>query len=289
MLEPFFNPRGVAVIGASRDPYKPGFGIVRNLRDIGYRGGIYPVNPAAREILGYVCYRSVAEVPDPVDLAVVIVPAERVAEVIEQCGERGIRHAVVASGGFSELGPEGRMRERSVVETAQRWGMRLIGPNCIGTIDTHTPFNSTFTIGAPLPGDLGFVSQSGALCVALLMWARGEGVGFSRIVSLGNQADVTETEILTDLANDPHTRVLMAYVEGVADGRAFVETARQISRQKPLIVLKAGQGADGARAVRSHTGAIAGSAEAYRAALRRCGALQAETLQDLAARRSRCP
>lgn len=282
MLEPFFNPRGVAVIGASRDPHKPGFGVVRNLRDIGFRGAIYPVNPAAREILGYACYSSVADVPDPVDLAVVIVPAEQVVEVIEQCAVRGIRHAVVASGGFSEVGPEGRSREQALVQTAQRWGMRVIGPNCIGTIDTHTPLNATFTIGTPQPGDIGLVSQSGALCVALLVWARGEGIGFSRIASLGNQADVTETEVLRDLADDPHTRVLAAYVEGLTDGRAFMEVAERISRKKPLVVLKAGQGAGGARAVRSHTGAMAGSAEAYRAAFRSCGALQAETLQDLA-------
>jgi acetyltransferase len=282
MLEPFFNPRGVAVIGASRDPHKPGYGVVRNLRDIGFPGAIYPVNPATREILGYACYGSVADVPDPVDLAVVIVAAERVVEVIEQCAARGIRHAVVASGGFSEGGPEGRAREQALVETARRWGMRVIGPNCIGTIDTHTPLNVTFTIGTPQPGEIGFVSQSGALCVALLVWARGEGIGFSRIASLGNQADVTETEVLEDLVDDPHTRVLAAYVEGLIDGRAFMEVAERISRQKPLIVLKAGHGSDGARAVRSHTGAMAGSAEAYRAAFDRCGVLQAETLLDLA-------
>ena len=282
MLETFFTPRGIAVIGASRDPYKPGYGVVRNLRDIGFQGGIYPVNPAASEILGYRCYRSVAEVPDPVDLAVIIVAAERVIEVIKQCAARGIRHAVVSSGGFSEIGEEGHAREQALVETAKQLGMRIIGPNCIGTIDTHHPVNVTFTIGKPRPGPIGFVSQSGALCVALLMWAQNEEIGFSRIASLGNQADVNETEMLAALGEDPRTQVVTAYIEGVADGRAFMEVAERLSRRKPLIVLKGGRGSGGARAVRSHTGALAGSLEAYQAAFHRCGALQANTLLDLA-------
>jgi acetyl coenzyme A synthetase (ADP forming)-like protein len=278
---PFFNPRGVAVIGASRDPHKPGHGTVRNLRDIGFRGAIYPVNPAATEILGYTCYQSVTDVPDPVDLAVIMVAAERVVQVIEQCARRGIRHAVVASGGFSEIGPAGRAYEQDLVQVARKHGMRVIGPNCIGTIDTYSPVNVTFTIGAPQPGDIGFISQSGALCVALMDWARLEGIGFSRLVSLGNQADVTDTEMLSALADDPHTRVITAYIEGLKDGQAFTDVAGQISRHKPVVVLKAGHGEGGAKAVMSHTGAIAGSSEAYRAAFRRCGVLQADTLQDL--------
>ncbi|MCS7261643.1 MAG: acetate--CoA ligase family protein, partial [Anaerolineae bacterium] len=282
MLEPFFTPRGIAVIGASRDPYKPGYGVVRNLRDIGFPGGIYPVNPAAQEILGYRCYPSVSEVPDPVDLAVVIVAAERVIEVIKQCAARGIHHAVVSSGGFSEIGEEGRVREQALVETAKQLGMRIIGPNCIGTIDTYHHVNVTFTIGKPRPGPIGFVSQSGALCVALLMWAENNGIGFSRIASLGNQADVNETEMLAVLGEDLRTQVVTAYIEGVADGRAFMEVAERISRKKPLIVLKGGRGSGGAKAVRSHTGALAGSPEAYQAAFHRCGALQANTLLDLA-------
>jgi acetate---CoA ligase (ADP-forming) len=281
MLEPFFNPRGVAVIGASRDPHKPGYGIVRNLRDIGFRGAIYPVNPAASEILGYTCYQSITDVPDPVDLAVIMVAAERVAQVIEQCAGRGIQHAIVASGGFAEVGPEGRAREQELVRLARQHRMRIMGPNCIGTIDTYSPVNVTFTVGAPQPGDIGFISQSGALCVALMDWARLEGIGFSRLVSLGNQADVTETEMLSALADDPHTRVITAYVEGLKDGQAFTQMAEQISRDKSIVVLKAGHGEGGAKAVISHTGAMAGSADAYRAAFRRCGVLQAETLQDL--------
>jgi acetyl coenzyme A synthetase (ADP forming)-like protein len=281
MLKPFFNPRGVAVIGASRDPHKPGYGVVHNLAAIHYPGAIYPVNPAATRILGYPCYPSVAEVPEPVDLAVIIVAAARVAALVEQCARRGIRHIVVSSGGFAEAGPEGRAREEELARLARELGVRIMGPNCVGTIDTSTPLNVTFTAGTPLPGDLAFVSQSGALCVALMDWAQGNGIGFSRIVSLGNQVDVTETEVLAELGGDANTRVIIAYLEGVADGRAFMAAADAVARHKPLVVLKAGRAAGGAKAVMSHTGVLAGSDEAYAAAFRRCGALQAGTLEEL--------
>lgn len=280
-LEPFFSPRGVAVIGASRNSHKPGYGIVRNLAAIRYPGGIYPVNPAASHILDYPCYPSVLQVPDPVDLAVIILPAQQVPKALEQCAERGIRHVVVSSGGFGEQGEEGKAREQELVRLARRHGVRLMGPNCVGTIDTSTPLNVTFTAGTPLPGNVAFVSQSGALCVALMEWARRNGMGFSRIVSLGNQADVTETEVIASLADDPNTRVITAYVEGISDGRAFMEVAARVGRHKPLIVLKAGRAAGGARAVRSHTGALAGSAEAYAAAFERCGVLQASSLEEM--------
>src|SRR5512135_2615791 len=184
-LDPFFNPRGVAIIGASRDPQKLGYGVVRNLTDYHYPGPIYPINPTAREILGHTCYPSIADVPDPVDLAVIVVAAPAVAAMVDQCGKRGIRHVIVVSGGFSETGPEGRAREESLLEVARQYGMRIIGPNCIGTIDSHTPLDVTFVIGLPERGDIGFVSQSGALCCAVLVWAQETGMGFSRIASLG--------------------------------------------------------------------------------------------------------
>jgi acyl-CoA synthetase (NDP forming) len=210
MLNPFFNPNGVAVIGASRDPHKLGYGVVRNLVEYHYRGPIYPVNPAASEILNHRCYTSIAEVPDPVDLAVVVVPAPVVADMLDQCGKRGIKHTIVISGGFGETGREGRAREEALARVARKHGMRLVGPNCIGTIDTHASVNTTFVVGMPQVGAIGFVSQSGAMCAAVIDWARGAGVGFSRIVSLGNQADVNETEMLTALVDDPQTRVITA-------------------------------------------------------------------------------
>ena len=281
MLNAFFNPRGVAVIGASNDPHKLGYGIVRNLAEHRYRGAIYPVNPGAREILGHACYATVAEVPDPLDLAVVVVPAPAVAGVIDACGQRGIKHAIVISGGFRELGAEGHAREQALADVVHRHGMRLIGPNCIGIIDTHTPVNTTFVIGMPQVGDIGFVSHSGAICAVVIDWARGAGVGFSRIVSLGNQVDVNETELLAALADDPQTRVITAYIEGVADGRAFLRAMSEATRRKPVAVLKAGQGQSGARAVASHTGALAGSAEVFDAACRHSGVLRASTMEEL--------
>lgn len=281
MLDPFFNPRGVAIIGASNNPHKLGHGIVRNLIDYRYGGPIYPVNPKASEVLGHTCWPSVKEVPDPVDLAVVIVPAPAVLEVIEQCGQRGIQQVIVISGGFGETGPDGKAREKSLLEMAAQYGMRLIGPNCIGTIDTHTPINTTFVVGMPQIGDIGFVSQSGAMCAVVIDWARGAGVGFSRIVSLGNQIDVNEAEMLSSLAADPQTQVITAYLEGVADGRAFMAAAEAAARRKPVVVLKGGHGESGAKAVASHTGALAGSREAYDAAFRYSGVLRADTMEEL--------
>jgi acetyltransferase len=281
MLDPFFNPAGIAVIGASSDPHKLGHGVVRNLIDYRYRGPIYPVNPRAAEILGRACYPSVDEVPDPLDLAVIIVPATAVTGVIDACGRRGIGHAIVVSGGFGETGPEGQAREKSLLAAAAEHQMRIIGPNCIGTIDTHTPVNTTFVVGMPQTGDISFVSQSGAMCAVVIDWARGAGVGFSRIASLGNQVDVSETEMLSAMAEDPQTRVITAYIEGVADGRAFMIAAEKAARRKPLVVLKGGYGESGAKAVASHTGALAGSAEAYDAAFRRSGVLRADTMEEL--------
>lgn len=281
MIESFFSPEGVAVVGASGDAQKLGFGVVRNLVEHGYRGRIYPVNPTTREILGLRCYPSLADVPDPVDLAVVVVPAPAVVEVIEACGRRGIRHAVVVSGGFRETGPEGAAREQALAAAARRHGVRLIGPNCIGTIDTHTPVNTTFVTGMPRPGEIGFVSHSGAICAVVIDWARSAGVGFSRIVSLGNQVDVNEAEALAALASDPQTQVITAYLEGVADGRTFLQLAAETARRKPLVVIKAGSGESGARAVASHTGALAGDAQVFDVALRKAGVIRATTMEEL--------
>ncbi len=281
MFDPFFSPRGVAVVGASSDPHKLGYGVVRNLLEYHYRGPVYPINPALRELLGFRCYPSVSAIPDPVDLAVIVVPATAVARVVDECGQRGIKHAIVVSGGFGESGPEGVAREEELSVVGKKHGMRIIGPNCIGTIDTHTPVNTTFVIGMPIPGDIGFVSQSGALVAAVIDWARGAAVGFSRIVSLGNQVDVNETEMVASLADDPQTRVITAYIEGLSNGRRFMSIAAQAARHKPVIALKAGQSKTGARAVASHTGALAGSTEAYDAAFRDSGVLRAHTMEQL--------
>jgi acetyltransferase len=280
-LSVFFRPTGVAVIGASREQQKLGHGVVRNLQSVRYDGPVYPVNPREDEILGYKVYSSVDEVPDPVDLAVIVVPAPMVAAQVEACGKRGIRGVIIISGGFGETGPEGADRECEIKRVADQYGIRVIGPNCIGTIDAHTPLNTTFVVGMPSPGEIAFLSQSGAMAAAVMDWAAGSGVGFSRIVSLGNQVDVTSAEMLTEIGGDGHTRVITGYMEGVDDGRAFIEAAERVSRRLPVVFLKAGKGSSGAKAVASHTGALAGDLAAYRAGFRRAGVLWANTMEEL--------
>ncbi len=280
-LSVFFRPNGVAVIGASRDPIKLGHGVVRNLIQSHYPGPVYPVNPHADEILGLRTYPDIASVPDPLDLAVIVVPAPLVAETLEACGRRGVKGAIVVSGGFREVGPEGAEREERLKVVAQEYGIALLGPNCIGTIDTHTPLNTTFVTGSPVPGEIALLSQSGAVAAAVIDWARGAGVGLSRIVSLGNQAGVNESQMLEAIANDAHTNVVTAYIEGVSDGRAFLQAAAHVAQSTPVIALKVGRGRSGARAVASHTGALAGSEAAYDAAFRRAGVLRASRLEEM--------
>ncbi len=280
-LELFFRPRGVAVIGASRDPQKLGHGVVRNLVNYGYDGPIYPINPHAATILDRKAYPSVSEAPDPLDLAVLIVPAPKVPAELRACGERGIPAAIIISGGFREIGPEGEAREAEIKRVAAQYGIRLLGPNGIGSIDTHTPLNTTFVKGMPARGNIAFLSQSGAVCAAVIDWARGAGVGFSRLVSLGNQADANEAEMLSVIGRDIDTRVITLYMEGVSDGTAFVQAASEVAQRTPVVTLKVGRGSGAARAVASHTGALAGREEAYDAAFRRAGVLRARTMEEL--------
>jgi acetyltransferase len=280
-LDALFRPRGVAVIGASRDETKLGYGVVRNLLASGYPGAIHFVNPKADQILGHPCYPSIEAVPDPVELAVIIVPAQAVAPALEACGRRGLRAAVVMSGGFGETGPEGRAREDEIRAIVRRYGMRLVGPNCIGVIDTHVPLNTTFIKSVPRPGSIAFVSQSGAICQAVIDWGTGMGFGFSRVASLGNQVDVGEAEVVAALAADPHTRVITMYLEGVQDGARFLEAAGRAARQKAIVALKVGRTAAGKRAVSSHTGVLAGHETAYDAAFDRTGVLRAGNAEEL--------
>lgn len=280
-LSVFFRPHGVAVIGASRDPQKLGHGVVRNLINNRYPGPIYPVNPRDDVILDHKVYPTIGDVPDPVDLAVIAVPAPIVSAQVEACGQRGVKGVIIISGGFREIGPEGLAREEAVKRIAHQYGIRVIGPNCIGTIDAHTPLNTTFVVGMPRPGEIAFLSQSGAMAAAVMDWALGAGVGFSRIVSLGNQVDVGASDMIEAIGRDGHTRVVTAYLEGIRNGRKFVEAASQAAKDFPIAVLKAGRSTSAARAAASHTGALAGDVEAYRAAFRRAGVLWAETTEEL--------
>ncbi len=281
-LSTFFKPRGVAVIGASRDPNKLGHNVVTKLIQSKFPGPIYPVNPKAEEILGLPAYPSVKDVPDPIDLALIIVPAPVVAGALCDCLERGVPAAVILSGGFREIGPEGAARERDLKALIQGQAIRVVGPNCVGLINTDSPpLNATFLEAMPPAGEIGFISHSGALCAAVINWARHSGIGFSRLASLGNQMDVTQTDMLVSFAEDPQTQVITMYLEGMDDGLTFIETTRQVALRRPIVAIKGGAGEAGARAVSSHTGAMAGRDEAYSAAFRRAGILRANTLEEL--------
>lgn len=285
-LSALTQPQTVAVIGASRDPSKVGHAIFRNILAGGFQGAVHPVNPSARAIGGVRAYRSVQDVPDPVDLAVVITPAPTVAGVLDECGRAGVRGVVVISGGFREVGGEGHHREEEVRGAVARWGFALIGPNCLGVINTagEVRLNATFAGKIPLTGNIGFISQSGALTAAALDYAASKRIGFSKVFNLGNKADVTELDLLELLAADRATSVILLYVEELSEGRRFIETARAISEQqppKPILVLKAGRTPAGARAVSSHTGSLAGSDEVYQAIFAQAGVLRAESIEEL--------
>ncbi len=281
-LKPFFNPKGVAVVGASENPTKLGYRLANNLVRSHYQGAVHFVNIKGGQLLNRPIHESVLDVPDPVDLATILIPAPYIADVLRQCGQRGIHAVIVGSGGFREAGPEGKELEKELIAVAKEEGIRMIGPNCIGLLDTHFPIDTTFLPPpGPTPGDVAFISQSGAICAAVIDWARGQGYGLSRLLSLGNQADVSETDMLAPVASDPYTNVLALYIEGVKDGRRFVEQARKIVTQKPIIALKVGRFESGQRAVASHTGALAGKESAYNAAFRRAGVLRAETSEEM--------
>ena len=280
-LSPFFEAAGVAVIGASSNARKLSYGILKNLVDSTYKGGVYPVNPGSDEILGKKCYTDISSVPDPVDLAVIVLPAAAIADSLESCGKRGIKAAVIISGGFKEVGAAGLDMEEQCLAIARRYGMRLIGPNCVGLVNLHNGLNTTFINGLPDVGGIGFLSQSGAVCGGVVDLVRGKKIGFSHFISLGNEADVTETDIMEYLGSDPKTRVIAAYVEQIRDGRRFLEVAKKISRSKPIVLLKAGRTSAGARAVSSHTGSLAGSYAAYQAAFKQAGVIEVNTVTDL--------
>ncbi|HTI56998.1 MAG TPA: acetate--CoA ligase family protein [Verrucomicrobiae bacterium] len=280
-LVPFLDPGSVAVIGASRDPFKVGGSVIANLRSAGFRGRIIPVNSRASTVQGLAAVPRVQDVDGPVDLAVIAVPAVDVLPVLVQCVAKGVGGAVVISAGFREIGGEGARREAQLREWLRGQPIRVLGPNCLGWIRPTRRLNVTFAPGMPDPGGIAFVSHSGALAVAILDWARDRRVGFSLFASLGNQADVNESDLLDAVATDPETRVIAGYIEGVADGRRFLDALRRAAAVKPVVLLKAGRSAEGARAVSSHTGALAGSDRAFDAAVRQAGALRVDTVAEL--------
>jgi len=282
-LDPILRPRSIAVIGASRRPGTIGYQIVANLLRHGYEGVVYPVNPNARSIHSIPSYASVEEIPGPVDLAMVVVPKQLVLDVVDACGAKGIRGVVVISAGFREVGGTGAELERRLMERIRRYGMRLVGPNCMGVLSTAdgVRMNATFAPTMPPAGPVSLMSQSGAMGVTILDYAAEYGIGIHDFVSVGNKPDVSGNDLIQYWAEDDATSVILMYLENFGNPRKFTRLARRITKRKPIVVVKAGRTGAGARAASSHTGALAGADVAIDALLAQCGVMRVDTVEEL--------
>lgn len=276
-LTSLIRPRSVAVIGASTQPGKIGYTVVKNLIEGGFSGRIYPVNPNASELLGLKVYPSVTSIPDPVDAAIITIPAKAVLSAVEECGQKGVKGLIIITSGFSEVGQKDL--EQAVVATAHRYGMRILGPNIVGVLSNADRFNGSFAPFLPLPGKASLVSQSGALLIAIDAATFIRRVGFDKLISIGNMSDVDFADLITWLDQDENTSCISLYIEGFKEGRRFIEAAR--NARKPIIALKAGVSAHGAAAAASHTGSLAGAARVYGAAFQQAGVVQASDLDNL--------
>jgi len=284
-VEPIMNPRSIAVVGATNRRGSVGLAVFHNILSGGFQGVLYPVNPKAKSIQSVKAYPKMAEIPDEVDLAVIIVPAEVVCSVMEEAGQKQVKGAIVISAGFKEVGGRGVELENCVKEVVKKYDIRLVGPNCLGVINNNenVHMNASFATKMPKAGNIAFISQSGALCTAVLDYAEGRNIGFSKFVSFGNKADVNEIDLLRYLKDDPDTDVILMYLEDITAGRAFLETAREITWQahKPMLAVKSGRSAEGARAAASHTGSMVGFDSAYDAIFRQSGILRVEGIDEL--------
>lgn len=280
-LDAFFQPKTVAVIGAKDDVGSVGRTMMANLLSGGFGGEVYPVNPKRSEVLGKKSYPKVSDIPDKVDLAVIITPASTVPGIIEECAAAGIKAVIIISAGFKELGEPGLELENKVLQIAAEKGIRIIGPNCLGVMNPVYGLNATFAKGIAQPGNIAFISQSGAMCTAVLDWSFEERVGFSAFVSIGSMADVDWGDLIGYLGAQPSTHSILIYMETIGDPRSFLSAAREIALEKPIIVIKPGRSAQAAHAAASHTGSLAGSDEVFDAALERVGVLRVNTISEL--------
>jgi len=280
-LDMFFHPAAVAVIGASETAGSVGRAVLSNLISHPFGGMVFPVNLKRRSVLGIQAYPSVLAVPEQVDLAVIATPAATVPDIIHECAEKGVKGAIILSAGFRERGEEGEALERQVLAEARRGKLRIIGPNCLGLMRPITGLQATFANTAAIAGSVGFISQSGALCTAVLDWSLRERVGFSAFVSIGSMADVGWGDLIDYLGDDPHTRSIVIYMESVGDARSFLSAAREVALTKPIIVLKVGRSEAAAHAAASHTGTLTGSDKVLDAAFRRCGVLRVDRVEEL--------
>ncbi len=284
-LEPIFSPRSVAVVGATRVPGTVPYDIFHNILKDDFQGTIYPVSPRERSIAGVKAYKYVLDIPDPVDLAVIVFPSSVVKLALEQCGQLGIKGVIIISAGFREVGPGGAAREEEILQIARKYGMSFIGPNCLGVINTEPTvhLNASFARRMPAEGSIGFLSQSGALCTAVLDYAHAKNIGFSKFVSFGNKADISDIDLMRYLGDDPATKVILMYLEEMTHGAEFVDAARRIIQEagKPVLVLKSGRTQQGASAAASHTGSLAASDEIVDAALRQAGVIRCQTIEEM--------
>ena len=284
-LEPIFSPKSVAVVGATRVPGTVPFDIFQNILKDDFQGTIYPVSPSARAICGVKAYKYILDIPDPIDLAVIVFPSSVVKLALEQCGQKGVKGLIIISAGFREVGAAGLQREAEIVEIARKYGMSFIGPNCLGVINTDPTvrLNASFARRMPAQGSIGFLSQSGALCTAVLDYAHAKHIGFSKFVSFGNKADISDIDLMLALKDDPATKVILMYLEEMTHGAAFVEAARTVIHEagKPVLVLKSGRTQQGASAAASHTGSLAASDEIVDAALKQAGVIRCATIEEM--------
>jgi len=281
MLDRLFKPESIAVVGASRDPKKVGYAVLNNLLKAGFKGRLFPVNPQAEDILGIKCYSSLSEIKSHIDQVVVAVPARHVTPIIKEAVKLGVSSAVILTAGFREAGPEGLRLEEELREIVHKGNIRILGPNCLGIINTENNLNATFAAGMLPKGRISFFSQSGALGIAILDWAIGNRIGFSKFISLGNKIDLNEIDFLEYFMDDPDTELILGYIEDVVDGRRFLDIARRVTKKKPVILIKSGGTGAGARAASSHTGALAGSEVAFDAAFKKTGIIKAGSIQEL--------
>ncbi|TXT58795.1 MAG: Acetate--CoA ligase [ADP-forming] [Promethearchaeota archaeon] len=278
-LSYFFNPKSIAVIGASKTEGKVGHTVLKNIIDSGYKGKIFPINPNYDEILGHKAYKSVLEVPDEIHIAIFVIPAKIINSIVEECGKKGIKGLIIISAGFKEVGGEGVEREEKLKELSKKYNMRVLGPNCLGFIGLN--YNGSFAVDTPKKGHIAMISQSGAMLTGMMDYSMNQSFGFSVNISLGNKADLSSVDFIEYLADDDDTKVILCYLESIKDGDRFLEVLPKAARKKPIVILKSGVSAAGARAASSHTGALAGSDRAYDLAFDKCGVIRAKTIEKL--------
>lgn len=278
-LSYFFNPKSIAVIGASKKEGKVGHTVLKNILDSGYKGKVFPINPNYEEILDHKAYESVLDVSEDIEVAIFVIPAKFINPVVKECGEKGVKGLIIISAGFKEVGGKGVEREEKLKDLANEYDMRVLGPNCLGFIGLN--YNGSFAVETPKKGHIAMISQSGAMLTGMMDYSMNQSYGFSVNISLGNKADLGAVDFIEYLADDEETKVVLCYLESIKDGDRFLDVVPKAARKKPIVILKSGVSAAGARAASSHTGALAGSDRAYDLAFEKCGVIRAKTIENL--------